>query len=162
MTSARLGVSTETFAEPMVADESVGTPVKAGDTSSEGSASGTAPGSRSPGKIRGLGGRHHRRKEPPRCHGDHDRSQVPLIYPITLLVHRGAEQGADRIRNGMKGLLCRNIPFDNGREFAGHQKKSPKGWVQRCTSSIRTVLGKGAPKRTQTASSGNICPSQHP
>ncbi|MFM2375802.1 MAG: hypothetical protein RLZZ165_899 [Bacteroidota bacterium] len=84
-----------------------------------------------------------------------------LYTIITLPGHRGAGHVAERILGDMRGLLCRTITFDNGREFAGHQKIAERLGAK-VSSPTRTVHGKGAATRTQTASSGNTCPSQHP
>jgi transposase, IS30 family len=83
-----------------------------------------------------------------------------LYTVITLLGHRGADHVAERILNDMQGLLCRTITFDNGREFAGHQKIAERlgakvyfanpysAWERGCNENANGLIRQYLPKST--------------
>lgn len=83
-----------------------------------------------------------------------------LYIVITPLEHKGADHAAERISNDMKGLLCRTITFDNGKEFAGHQKIAERlgarvyfanpysAWERGCNENANGLIRQYLPKST--------------
>jgi hypothetical protein len=155
-TSVRVGTSAKAFAGYVAAAESAGTPKKTGGTSPEGSASRTCRPQSTAKTGSGNGRATPSSERDTRAPWRPWPSANPCTPSSPCSATGGAARAAERMLGGMKGLLCRTIPFDNGEGVCRTSKKSPKGSVPRCTSSSGTVHGKVGAMRTHI----RLCLSQ--
>ena len=83
------------------------------------------------------------------------------LYSVIIpLQNREAVHTAEQITQGMQGLLCKTITFDNGKEFAGHEKIAESlkarvyfanpysAWERGCNENTNGLIRQYLPKST--------------